>query len=715
MYKKLLLGLFFCLAILGTASATDWDVYPGDSIQDTIDSASANDKIIVHDSGGVPYTYQGSINIYKKVNLTSSGNVTINATSTLNPAVKVLSSGGGSTLQGFRITGATNNYGIELDLYHAAGGTTYILNNFLFNNKGGINLIDADGTVIMDNTISYRSGDGYGIRMTNSSSNKIYANTIYGNDTDGGILLQSGQNNLLENNQLVGISSDRGSGISIQDQWNTMLQNNITNFYNGISFEAIASDGNPNLIDGSALNNYISNCNFGIRVTDAYDILIMGNRVTGCENNAIYIPWSTNTTIAYNILTYSGSSALNIQSDNITILGNTIANNQRGLAIDGHNCNVYNNNFLYNLDQALVVYNDSNFNQPQPTGGNYWSNYLGVDANNDGFGDTPYTFTGDYATDSDYLPLMKPFWLVYRVEPINQATNVVLNQIIQITYNQEISPGTNWIELVNTKTGKTETVNIKISGNTLNLTPTKLLSPSTLYLVLIHTGAVNGQAGTPCPSLVSKFTTVAPLSVSTLDPANNAVNVALNKKITLTFNREIKAGSMWIELINTKTGKTEGFTSSISGKVLTLTPTKLLATSTIYQVLLHTGAVTDLAGSPTASKVTKFTTVPPLAVSTIDPANNAVRVALNKKITLTFNRSIKAGSMWIELINTKTGKPVAFTTSIYRNTLTLTPTITLNTATTYQVLLHTGAVTDLAGSPNQAYVSKFTTMSLILL
>ena len=196
-------------------------------------------------------------------------------------------------------------------------------------------------------------------------------------------------------------------------------------------------------------------------------------------------------------------------------------------------------------------------------------------------------------------------------------------------------------------------MNINISGNTLILSPTKLLSPSTLYQVLIHTGAVNGQAGTPCPPLVSKFTTVPPLAVSTLDPANNAVNVALNKKITLTFNREIKAGSMWIELVNTKTGKTEGFTSSISGKVLTLTPTKLLATSTIYQVLLHTGAVTDQAGSPTVSRVTKFTTVPPLAVSTIDPANNAIRVALNKKITLTFNRSIKAGSMWIELVNTK--------------------------------------------------------------
>lgn len=392
--------------------------------------------------------------------------------------------------------------------------------------------------------------------MVNSSTNYLYSNTIYGNDTDGGILLSSGQNNLLENNLLVGISSDRGSGIDIQDLWNTAVGNNITNFYNGIEFAAIESDGNPNLIDGSALNNYISNCNFGIRVTEAFEIAIMGNRVTGCENNAIYIPWSTNTTIAYNILTYSGSSALNIQSDNITILGNTIANNQRGLAIDGHNCNVYNNNFINNLDQASVVYTDNNFNLAKPTGGNYWSNYMGVDANNDGFGDTPYTFTGDYATDSDNLPLMKPFWLVYRAEPLNQATNVVLNQIIQITYNQEISPGTNWIELLNTKTGKTETVNINISGNTLILSPTKLLSPSTLYQVLIHTGAVNGQAGTPCPPLVSKFTTVPPLAVSTLDPANNAVNVALNKKITLTFNRSIKAGSMWIELVNTKNRET---------------------------------------------------------------------------------------------------------------------------------------------------------------
>jgi hypothetical protein len=45
-------------------------------------------------------------------------------------------------------------------------------------------------------------------------------------------------------------------------------------------------------------------------------------------------------------------------------------------------------------------------NDGYPSGGNYWSNYTGVDADNDGIGDTAHTIDSN---NTDRYPLMGPF------------------------------------------------------------------------------------------------------------------------------------------------------------------------------------------------------------------------------------------------------------------------------------------------------------------
>ena len=42
--------------------------------------------------------------------------------------------------------------------------------------------------------------------------------------------------------------------------------------------------------------------------------------------------------------------------------------------------------------------------------------------------------------------------------------------------------------------------------------------------------------------------TNVPLTVTAVNPSNNAVNVTLNKVINVTFSEPIKAGNYWIEL-----------------------------------------------------------------------------------------------------------------------------------------------------------------------
>ena len=88
------------------------------------------------------------------------------------------------------------------------------------------------------------------------------------------------------------------------------------------------------------------------------------------------------------------------------------------------------------------------------------------------------------------------------------------------------------------------------------------------------------------------------LTVTSIDPVNNAVNVSVKKVIKVAFNRSIMAGNNWIELKNSKTGLIVPITTSIGTKVLTITPKITLANGVSYLVILHSGCVKDLDGRP---------------------------------------------------------------------------------------------------------------------
>ena len=298
------------------------------------------------------------------------------------------------------------------------------------------------------------------------------------------------------------------------------------------------------------------------------------------------------------------------------------------------------------------------------------------------------------------------------VDPANGAVNVAINKVIRVTFNESIIKGTGWIELV-TSNGSVVPSTWSISGNVLTVNVNSTLIHGIKYMVLIHTGSVTDLAGNIVAGYVSRFTTstdVTVPSVRSVDPANNAVNVAANKVIKVTFKETVQTGTGWIELVNNN-GTIIPSTWSINGNILTVTPNSTLTKGTKYLLLVHTGSVTDLAGNNVKSYVSRFTvdTVAP-TVKVVDPANNAVSVALNKVIKVTFSESIRAGTGWIELQNSN-GTVIPSTWSINGNILTVTPNTTLTKGTKYLLLVHTGSVMDLAGNNVAGYVSRFTTVS----
>jgi parallel beta-helix repeat protein len=102
-----------------------------------------------------------------------------------------------------------------------------------------------------------------------------------------------------------------------------------------------------------------------------------------------------------------------------TVSGNNVSNNHYGIetAFYAHDNKIYHNNFVGN-DINWYSRQDSRQNiwdNGYPSGGNYWSDYSGVDqksgsgqnvTSSDGIGDTPYPIDSN---NTDRYPLVAPF------------------------------------------------------------------------------------------------------------------------------------------------------------------------------------------------------------------------------------------------------------------------------------------------------------------
>ena len=105
-------------------------------------------------------------------------------------------------------------------------------------------------------------------------------------------------------------------------------------------------------------------------------------------------------------------------SSNNTIANNTVSNNHYGIALHYSSGNaIYLNNFIGNTDQVYSSRSTNIWNSTSQMTytyegrtytnymGNYWSDYTGSDADEDGIGDTPYIID----SDKDNYPLMERF------------------------------------------------------------------------------------------------------------------------------------------------------------------------------------------------------------------------------------------------------------------------------------------------------------------
>jgi parallel beta-helix repeat protein len=224
------------------------------------------------------------------------------------------------------------------------------------------------------------------------------------------------------------------------------IQNSGTEYNSGIYFfNASSTLGNVTVRNNNITNNY-----YGVNVFSSFNVLLVGNNIANNEKAGVNLEQSfRNTVISNNVTANMRFGIVLYCADHNTLSDNNIKNNEYGIYVHcSSNNKIYHNNFINNSNQTYVEGYMNIWDDGYPSGGNYWSDYVGVDlysgpyqneSGKDGIGDFPRVID---SYNQDNYPLMKPWPLVGDVNEDGKVD--VSDLIIMVNAIPSVSGMSNW-------------------------------------------------------------------------------------------------------------------------------------------------------------------------------------------------------------------------------------------------------------------------------
>ena len=188
----------------------------------------------------------------------------------------------------------------------------------------------------------------------------------------------------------------------------------------------------------SVFNNTIANNRDGIYISFSSNNTVFGNNITNNDAIGIALLSSSDNRISGNIISNDWAGIYISSSLSNTVFGNNMTNNNYGVYLKYSSYNlIYHNNFINNTDQAYTKDSVDDWDEGYPSGGNYWSNYTGVDKFSGPYqNETGSDGIGDTSRFRDNYPLMGPFTAFSFVwEGITFDVDVISNSSLSDFYS----------------------------------------------------------------------------------------------------------------------------------------------------------------------------------------------------------------------------------------------------------------------------------------
>jgi parallel beta-helix repeat protein len=350
-------------------------------------------------------------------------------------------------LKNVTVSSSTNTHLGAFHFRNVSNG--YVLNSTAINSNNGFILSSSQLCVLANNTALNNSFDGFVIE---SSSNNSLINNLASNNGNYGFYIDTSNNNILKSNIALN-NSDYGFfllwltnnvlknniaisnmffGFSLVSSHNNLLFNNsaINNSYDGFFLD---TSNNNTLVYNIALNHSL----YGISIPFSEGNVLNNNVASFNRFDGIYFYLSSNSTLSGNIASNNSNSGITLNfSENFTLKDNILSDNGLyGISLQNARYNsIYNNNLTNNSGFGINVdslsernslfknqFNENNNGESQAydngtlnkwtngTHGNYWSDYIGIDSDNDRLGDSSYILAGDKEA-IDPHPLINPIY-----------------------------------------------------------------------------------------------------------------------------------------------------------------------------------------------------------------------------------------------------------------------------------------------------------------